>query len=109
LQRAGQSDSGKFSPWALFYRVLSLWWVGSYNLVTATIEPVLTGIDVSRHVSSGDDLTDEGRAAVIQQVNAIQADIIVQNRNGKGEYTWHAQDWLNCESEYDHSSAADLI
>jgi hypothetical protein len=52
---------------------------------------------VSRHVSSGDNLTDEGRAAVIQQIDAIQADIIVHNRNGPGEYTWHAQDWLNRE------------
>lgn len=66
------------------------------------IESVLTGIVVYRHVSSGDNLTDEGRAAVIQQVDAIQADIIVQNRNGPGEYTWHAQDWLNCEFEYQH-------
>jgi hypothetical protein len=63
---------------------------------------VLTGLAVSRHVSSGDNLTDMGRAAVIQQIDAIQADIIVQSRNGPGEYTWHAQDWLNREYEYEY-------
>lgn len=64
---------------------------------SAILESVLIVLVVSRHVSSGDNLTDEGRAAVIQQIDAIQADIIVHNRNGPGEYTWHAQDWLNRE------------
>jgi hypothetical protein len=65
---------------------------------------MLTGSLISRHVSSGDNLTDAGRAAVIQQIDAIQADIIVQSRNGPGEYTWHAQDWLNREFKCDYSS-----